>query len=199
MGNSIQKRKFVVKNKTEFNICFLVTEKKLNLDVEDIEPGKVGETKRNVKNFIGKKLYKKIEKGVDKAFGDTMRREHMEQRDRVVLDITPEDKGFKHVLSGQCFRSQKIKQKISTGNLLYLTILTRQFLIQDSLSNNAEGHSRIDDFPVGRNSYNVPLYNVRLKNLEDARGLSINTVKEIIGEKIAVSVIEQKNIESIKS
>ena len=71
--------------------------------------------------------------------------------------------------------------------------------MQDTLSNKAEGHARIDDFPVNLNSYNVPLYNVRLKNLEDARGLSINIMMETMGEKIAVSVIEQKNKESITS
>ena len=41
MGNCIQKKKFLVKNKTEFNIFFQVTEKKLTLDVADIRPGKV--------------------------------------------------------------------------------------------------------------------------------------------------------------
>ena len=41
MGNCIQKKKFVVKNKTEFNIFFQITEKKLTLDVADIRPGKV--------------------------------------------------------------------------------------------------------------------------------------------------------------
>jgi hypothetical protein len=80
--------------------------------------------------LIGKKLFNKLEKGVDKAIGDSMRREHMEQRDKVVIDIDPDEKGFKQVLSGQCFRSEKIQQKISSGKLLYLTILTRQFLIQ---------------------------------------------------------------------
>ena len=89
-----------------------------------------GETKRSVKSLIGKKLFNKLEKGVDKAMGDSMRREHMEQRDKVVIDINPDEKGFKQVLSGQCFRSEKIQQKISSGKLLYLTILTRQFLIQ---------------------------------------------------------------------
>ena len=44
MGNCIQKRKFLVKNETEFQIFFMVTEKKLNLDVEDIRPGKVVST-----------------------------------------------------------------------------------------------------------------------------------------------------------
>jgi len=144
--------------------------------------------------MIGKKLFNKIEKGVDKAMGESVRRELMEQRDRVVIDINPDEKGFKPVLSGQCFRSEKIQQKISSGKLLYLTIMTRQFLIQDSLSNNPIGHSRIDDFPVGRNSYNVPLYNIRLKNLEDARGLSIESVRGADGEKITVTEIEQKNI-----
>jgi hypothetical protein len=41
MGNCIQKKKYLVKNKTEFNIFFQVTEKKLNLDVADIRSGKV--------------------------------------------------------------------------------------------------------------------------------------------------------------
>ena len=41
MGNCIQKKKFLVKNKTEFNIFFQITEKKLTLDVADIRPGKV--------------------------------------------------------------------------------------------------------------------------------------------------------------
>ena len=89
-----------------------------------------GDTKRSVKNMIGKKLFNKIEKGVDKAMGESVRRELMEQRDRVVIDINPDEKGFKPVLSGQCFRSEKIQQKISSGKLLYLTIMTRQFLIQ---------------------------------------------------------------------
>ena len=39
MGNSVQK--FIVKNETDFNVFFLVTEKKQNLDIEDIRPGKV--------------------------------------------------------------------------------------------------------------------------------------------------------------
>ena len=41
MGNCIQKRKFLVKNETEFQIFFQVTDRKLNLEVEDIRPGKV--------------------------------------------------------------------------------------------------------------------------------------------------------------
>ena len=89
-----------------------------------------GETKRSVKNLIGEQLFNRIEKGVDKALGETMRREHMEQRDKVVIDIHPDERGFKQVLAGQCFRSEKLKQKISSQKLLYLTILTRQFLIQ---------------------------------------------------------------------
>jgi len=199
MGNSIQKkRKFLVKNRTDFNIYFLVSETKLNLDVEDIRPGKVGETKRSVKNIIGKNLYNKIEKRVDKVLGDTAKREHMDQWNRVIFDIDPEQMGFKQVPPEHCYRSKKLKQKIKTGDLLYFTILTRKFLIQDSLSNKAEGHARIDDFQVSGNSYNVPLYNVRLKNLEEALGLSIDLVKEDMGDKISVSVIEQKCKQQIK-
>ena len=41
MGNCLQKKKFLVKNKTEYQIFFKVTENKINLDVEDIRPGKV--------------------------------------------------------------------------------------------------------------------------------------------------------------
>ena len=41
IGNCIMKEIFLVKNKTEFNIFFQVTEKKLNLDVADIHPGKM--------------------------------------------------------------------------------------------------------------------------------------------------------------
>ena len=89
-----------------------------------------GETKRSVKNLIGEQLFNRIEKGVDKSLGETMRREHMEQRDKVVIDIHPDERGFKQVLAGQCFRSEKLKQKMSSQKLLYLTILTRQFLIQ---------------------------------------------------------------------
>ena len=62
--------------------------------------------------------------------GESNKREHMEQTDRVVLDIIPDEVGFKLVRPDQCFRSQKLKHKMSAGNLLYLTILTRQFLIQ---------------------------------------------------------------------
>ena len=80
--------------------------------------------------MLGEHLFNKIEKGADKALEETMRREHMEQRDKVVLDIHPDDRGFKQVLAGQCYRSEKLKQKISSQKLLYLTILTRQFLIQ---------------------------------------------------------------------
>ena len=40
MGNCIMKDKFVVKNETEFNIFFQVTEQKLDLDIADIRPGK---------------------------------------------------------------------------------------------------------------------------------------------------------------
>ena len=80
--------------------------------------------------MLGEQLFNRIEKGVDKALGETMRREHMEQRDKVVLDIHPDERGFKQVLSGQSFRSEKIQEKIASQKLLYLTILTRQFLIQ---------------------------------------------------------------------
>ena len=41
MGNCVQKKKFLVKNETDYQIFFKVTENKLNLDVEDIRPGKV--------------------------------------------------------------------------------------------------------------------------------------------------------------
>ena len=40
IGNCIMKEKFLVKNETEFNIFFQVTEKKLDLKIEDIRPGK---------------------------------------------------------------------------------------------------------------------------------------------------------------
>ena len=40
IGNCIMKEKFLVKNKTEFNIFFQVTETKLDLNVADIRPGK---------------------------------------------------------------------------------------------------------------------------------------------------------------
>ena len=80
--------------------------------------------------MIGEQLFNRIEKGLDKALGETMRREHMEQRDKVVIDIHPDERGFKKVLAGQSFRSEKIKQKISSQQIVYLTILTRQFLIQ---------------------------------------------------------------------
>ena len=66
------------------------------------------------------------------------------------------------------------------------------------MSADPDGQHRIDDFPVGRRSYNVPLYNVRLKNLEDARGIMVQNVIETRGVKISVAVIEQKNKESIK-
>ena len=70
---------------------------------------------------------------MDKAFGESMRREQMEQRDNVILDIIPEEKGFKMVRPGQGFRSKKLKQKVSSGDLLYLSILTRQFLTEVKL------------------------------------------------------------------
>ena len=40
IGNCIMKEKLLVKNKTEFNIFFQVTETKLDLNVADIRPGK---------------------------------------------------------------------------------------------------------------------------------------------------------------
>jgi len=192
MGNCVQKKKFLVKNETDFQIFFKVTENKLNLDVEDIRPGKVGETKRSVKKIIGKKVFKKIEKSIDLATGDSEKRELMEQRDRVVMDINPEERGFKAVFPGQCYRSEKLQQKITSGKLLFLTILTRQFLIQDSLSLDPTAQSRIDDFPVGRNSYNVPLYNIRLKNLEETRGLTVENIRGPDFQKLAVKEIENK-------
>jgi len=179
-----------MKNETEFQIFFQVTDRKLNLDVEDIRPGKVGETKRSVKKLIGNKVFKKLEKCVDKALDDTEKRELMEQRDRVIIDINPEEMEFKPVLPAHGFRSQKLQQKISSGKLLYLTILTRQFLIQDSLSRDPVCNARIDKFPVGRNSYNVPLYNIRLKNLEDVQGLRIHSVRRAGLHKISVTEIE---------
>ena len=80
--------------------------------------------------MIGKKVFKKIEKSIDMATGESEKRELMEQRDRVVMDINPEERGFKAVFPGQCYRSEKLQQKITSGKLLFLTILTRQFLIQ---------------------------------------------------------------------
>ena len=39
MGNLLNKQKFTIKNKTEFEIHFYLSEHKLDLDITDIQPG----------------------------------------------------------------------------------------------------------------------------------------------------------------
>ena len=64
-------------------------------------------------------------------------------------------------------------------------------MFQDSLSFDPIAQSRIDDFPVGRNSYNVPLYNIRLKNLEESLGLTVDNIRGPDFQKLAVTEIEK--------
>ena len=47
---------------------------------------------------------------------------------------------------------------------MYFTLLTRQFLIQGL--RERKGQQRIDENPVGLNSYNVPFYNVKQEGLD---------------------------------
>ena len=87
-----------------------------------------------------------------------------EQRNKVVFDIFPKEHGFKEVfpgvkmcensILGESFKSQKMwKMLKGFKGAAYLTILTREFLLEDLLSK--EGKRRIDDNPVNSKTYNV--------------------------------------------
>merc|ERR1711934_575882 len=97
---------------------------------------------------------------MDKS-GTLMRTVAAEGEADLVFDIFPKEHGFKEVFPGESYKSHK-KWKMLKGfkGAAYLTVLTREFLLEDVLT--GEGGRRIDNNPVDSKTYNVSFYNKKL-------------------------------------
>ena len=74
--------------------------------------------------------------------------------------------------TGYTYKSSKLWTKVDENEgTMYFTLLTRQFLIQGL--KERKGQKRIDENPVGLNSYNVPFYNVKQEGLDIKKKLVI--------------------------
>ena len=94
-----------------------------------------GEARRGLQEVVGGKVYKSLKRMKEKAVGPGGLRSPAEaQRDRVVLDLIPAERGFRAVAAGGRLASTKLAVTADRAEKLYLTVLTRQFLVQGSLS-----------------------------------------------------------------
>ena len=75
-------------------------------------------------------------------------------------------------ISGESYKSHK-KWKMLKGfkGAAYLTVLTREFLLEDVLT--GEGGRRIDNNPVDSKTYNVSFYNKKLGALHQKEKIII--------------------------
>jgi len=168
MGNKVFKEKFKIRNDTKFPVYVNLSQGKCRLDIENIQPGKKGSLLRSLSDSIPG--FAKYDRTVMRVLGD----EQDEQKNFVVLDIQPEERGFFEVLPGRQRKSHKLWTKAQTvreEQHLYLTVLTRQFLIQGL--NSRDGKKRIDNNPVGANTYNVAIYNEKQEGLHKMKRILI--------------------------
>merc|ERR1712088_583659 len=180
MGNSLGHKvqstlggfrpRFKIKNNTKREIFVKLTLEKIDLPVRNIMPGWL-------ENPTPDRTRKrdKAAQLVDK-FGSLMKiavaEKADEQRNNVVFDIFPKEHGFKEVFPGESYKSHK-KWKMLKGfkGAAYLTVLTREFLLEDVLT--GEGGRRIDNNPVDSKTYNVSFYNKKLGALHQKEKIII--------------------------
>jgi len=177
MGNkvikSIKTEKFKIKNNTDFPVYVSLTQEKCRLDIENIQPGKKGSLLRSLSDSIPG--FSKFDRTVMRVLGD----EEDEQKNFVVLDIQPENRGFIEIAPGRQYKSHKLWMKVHTAmeeQHLYLTVLTRQFLIQ-GLVGNKKDRERIDNNPVSGNTYNVAIYNEKQHGLYKMKRILLTNSK----------------------
>lgn len=168
MGNIVTREpKFKIKNDTLFPIYVMLTQVKYKLATDNIQPGLRGNSIRTIDKVFKSKRINSIVEGL-------LNEEEDEQRNRVVLEAYPVMFGFKEILPGQEFRSRKMWTKVQEAKgTMYFTLLTRQFLIQGL--KERKGQARIDENPVGPNSYNLPFYNVKQEDMDRRKRLVIAT------------------------
>merc|ERR1712038_1989223 len=180
MGNSLGHKgqstlggfrpRFKIKNNTQREIFVKLTLEKIDLPVKNITPGWL----ENPTPDSTRKRDKAAQL-VDK-FGSLMKiavaEKADEQRNNVVFDIFPKEHGFKEVFPGESYKSHK-KWKMLKGSkgAAYLTVLTREFLLEDVLT--GEGGRRIDNNPVTSKTYNVSFHNKKLGALQKKRKIII--------------------------
>ena len=88
-----------------------------------------GSLQRMTAAIVGDNVVDQALKVFDKALDGKERREYMNQRNRVIQNIDPEVMKFKEILPNGTYRSSKLRLKTKKPKV-YVTILTRQFLIQ---------------------------------------------------------------------
>ena len=54
-----------------------------------------------------------------------------------------------------------------------LTVLTQEFLFEDVVKGGEQGHKRIVDNEVNKNSYNVPFHNAKQEGLHNQKKITI--------------------------
>jgi len=177
MGNKVIKaiktEKFKIKNNTDFPVYVSLTQEKCRLDIENIQPGKKGSLIRSLSDSIPG--FSKFDRTVMRVFGD----QEDEQKNFVVLDIQPEKRGFIEIGPGRQYKSHKLWVKVQAAmedQHLYLTVLTRQFLIQ-GIHGTREDRKRIDNNPVSGSTYNVPVYNEKQYGLCNMKRILLTNSK----------------------
>merc|ERR1712038_1569711 len=162
--------RFKIKNNTQREIFVKLTLEKIDLPVKNITPGWL----ENPTPDSTRKRDKAAQL-VDK-FGSLMKiavaEKADEQRNNVVFDIFPKEHGFREVFPGESYKSHKMGKKLKgSKGAAYLTVLTREFLLEDVLTE--EGKYRIDNNPVNSKTYNVSFHNKKLGALQKKRKIII--------------------------
>jgi len=169
--------RFKIKNDTKCEIFVKLTLEKIDLPVKNITPGWLenttpGSTRKRDKPAQLVDKFGSLVKTIVAEKAD-------EQRNNVVFHIFPKEHGFKKVFPGESYKSHKMWKKLKgSKGVAYLTVLTREFLLEDVLTE--EGKHRIDNNPVTSKTYNVSFHNKKLGALQKKRKIII--ARSIYGE-----------------